>query len=113
MARFYGEIGYGESQETEPGVWKDVITEKSLYGDVLRNTAQHTEQEKVNDNLSIGNSFSVVADAYANEHFAHIRYVKWMGVRWIVTEVEVLPPRLILRMGGVYNGTTPPVTVIT
>jgi hypothetical protein len=104
MAKFYGEIGYGESEETSPGVWEDVITEKKYYGDVVRNTRKLQEGEKVNNDLTVGNSISIVADAYANEHFFAIRYIRWAGTLWLVSDVEVQSPRLLLRLGGVYNG---------
>jgi len=104
MARFHGKVGYGETVETSPGVWEDVITERSYFGDVLRNTRRLQEGESVNDNLSVNNSISIVADAYANDHFFAIRYVEWMGSLWKVSDVEVQRPRLILRLGGVYNG---------
>lgn len=104
MAKFHGQIGYGESVQQAPGVWEDVITEKSYYGDVIRNSRQLREGETVNDDLSVGNSISIVADAYANEHFFAIRYIKWAGTLWKVTNVDVQSPRLILRLGGVYNG---------
>lgn len=107
MAKFYGKIGYGESVETAPGVYEDVITELSYYGDVLRNTRQLQDGENLNSNITVSNSVSIVADAYANEHFFAIRYIEWMGTLWTVTDVEVKSPRLILRMGGVYNGHTP------
>lgn len=107
MAKFYGKIGYGESIETAPGVYEDVITELSYFGDVLRNTRQLQDGENLNSNLTVSNSVSIVADAYANEHFFAIRYIEWMGALWTVTDVEVKSPRLILRMGGVYNGHTP------
>lgn len=102
--RFYGKVGYGASVETAPGVWNDVITEVSYYGDVVRNTRQLREGDRVNDDLSVSNSISIVADAYANEHFFAMRYVEWMGTLWVVTDVEVQSPRLLLRLGGVYNG---------
>jgi len=107
MAKFYGEIGYGESVETAPGVWEDVVTEYSYYGDVLRNTRQLSDGENLNSNINVSNSISIVADAYANEHFFAIRYVKWAGTLWKITDVEVKSPRLILKLGGVYNGNTP------
>jgi hypothetical protein len=40
MAKFYGEIGYGESVEKAPGVWDDVITVRKYYGEVIRNSRQ-------------------------------------------------------------------------
>lgn len=107
MAKFYGKIGYGESVETAPGVYEDVITEFKYFGDVIRNTRQLQDGENLNSNITVSNSVSIVADAYANEHFFAIRYIEWMGALWTVTDVEVKSPRLILRMGGVYNGHTP------
>jgi hypothetical protein len=80
---------------------------RKYYGDVIRNTRHIQEAaEKVNDDLSVGNSISIVADAYANEHFFAIRYIQWAGALWTVTDVEVQRPRLLLRLGGVYNGPT-------
>jgi hypothetical protein len=107
MAKFYGEIGYGETVETSPGVWEDVITERLYYGDVVRNTRKLQEGDLINNDLSVGNSISIVADAYANDHFFAIRYIKWAGTLWLVRDVEVLSPRLLLRLGGVYNGPRP------
>lgn len=108
MARFFGRVGYGESVETDEdsGVWVDVITEKMYYGDVIRNIRNLREGEHLNPDLSVQNSISIVADAYANKHFFAIRYVEWMGVLWTVSSVEVQSPRLLLTLGEVYNGPT-------
>lgn len=105
--RFYGKVGYGATVETAPGVWKDVITEVSYYGDVIRNTRVLHEGDRVNDDLSVGNSISIVADAYANQNIFAMRYVEWMGALWVVSNVDVQSPRLILTLGGVYNGPKP------
>jgi hypothetical protein len=107
MARFFGRVGYGESVETTSGVWQDNIVEYSYYGDVIRNARNLQEGENLNPDLSVQNSISIVADAYANEHFFAIRYVEWAGALWTVSSVEVQSPRLLLRLGEVYNGPTP------
>lgn len=106
MARFYGEIGYGDSVEDPPesGVYIDNIIEFPYYGDVIRNTRKLESGESLNDDISVGNSISVVADEYAVEHFSAIRYIRWAGALWTVTQVEVRSPRLILSLGSVYNG---------
>lgn len=106
MAKFYGVIGYGESVETAPGVWDDVITQFSYYGDVVRNARKLQEGESLNNDLSVSNSISIIADAYASEHFFAIRYIEWAGTLWTVSDVEVQSPRLLLRLGGVYHGPT-------
>ena len=107
MAKFHGKIGYGQSVETAPGVNQDVITEIEYFGDVIRNTRKLSEGDYLNNDLSVNNSISIVADAYANEHFFAIRYVEWAGALWTVSDVEVQSPRLLLRLGGVYNGPRP------
>lgn len=106
MAKFYGVIGYGEAVESAPGVWSDSIVEYPYYGDVIRNTRKLREGEQLNNDLTVGNSISIVADAYANEHFFAIRYINWAGALWTVSDVDVQSPRLLLRLGGVYNGPT-------
>lgn len=112
MARFFGVVGYGSSQENPPGsgIWEDVIDEYHYQGDVVRNLRRLEygggPTNDLNPDVSVGNSISVVADEYANHNFHNIRYVRWAGVCWIVTSVDVREPRLILSLGGVYNGPT-------
>ena len=108
MARFHGEVGYGESIETpvDSGVWIDTIAESPYFGDVIRNTRKLESGENLNDDITVGNSISIVADEYAIKHFFKIKYVRWEGVLWTVTNVEVRSPRLILSLGSVYNGPT-------
>jgi hypothetical protein len=104
MAKFRGVIGYGESVKTAPGVFSETIVEYTYSGDIIRNSRGLQEGQYLNNDLSVGNSVSIVADAYAVEHFFAIRYVEWAGALWTVSDVEVQSPRLILRLGGVYNG---------
>lgn len=108
MAKFYGVIGYVETVETTPGVWSKIATERQYYGDLLRNYGKHESSGEVNDNINIANEISIVADPYATEHFFAIQYVKFqlprLGGVWKVTNAEVAYPRIILTIGGVYNG---------
>ena len=103
MAKFYGEIGYANIVETEPGVWEEKIIKRNYYGDIIRNTRSLQTSDKVNDNINISNEISIVADPYANENFHSMRYVYFMGAKWKITSVEVKYPRLILSIGGLYN----------
>jgi hypothetical protein len=105
--RFHGKVGYGETVETSSGVYEDVITERTAIGEVIRASRAMTEGETVNQTLSLGNSISIVADAFASEHLLNMRYVVWQGARWTVTDVVVERPRLVLTLGEVYNGPTP------
>jgi hypothetical protein len=109
MARFSGEVGYNHGTIESPpnsGIFIPSIVEKHYYGDVIRSTTRMDTSQSVNPNVSVNNSIRVVADAFANENFQAIRYVRWAGKLWTVTSVEVQSPRLLLELGGVYNGPT-------
>lgn len=103
MAKFYGIVGYIDTVETAPGVWRPQITEREYYGDFVRNTSKFQTAGKVNDDINVSNEISIVTDPYAELNFSLIRYVEFMGVKWKVNSVEVRRPRLILAIGGVYN----------
>lgn len=107
MTRFSGKVGYGATVESSPGVHRDVITEISYFGDVIKNTVAAKEGVSVNDDITVNNIISIVADEYANGHFMNIRYVEWAGNLWKVTNVDIQRPRLLLSIGGVYNGPKP------
>lgn len=108
MARFYGKVGYGQSLEKQdaPGVWTDEIIVASYFGDVIRDVSKLEQPQTLNKNIVVNNSISIVADEYATLHFSKIKFVEWAGEYWAVTNVESRPPRLILTLGGVYNGPT-------
>lgn len=103
MAKYYGTIGYGKSVETSPGVWRDEITERKYYGELIRNTRRLESSDKLVSDINIANDISIVADQFANENFYAMRYIEFMGAKWKISNVEVKPPRLILTIGGLYN----------
>ena len=104
MGKWYGEIGYEETVQTTPGVWKEQITKRNYYGDVIRNTRRLQSANQLNDNVNVSNEISIVADPFARDNFHAMRYIEFMGSRWKVSSVEVQYPRLIFSLGGVYNG---------
>lgn len=104
--KFYGPIGYGVPVEIRPGVVTDQIVERNYYGDVLKNYKKSSQGESINDNIDVNNNLSIISDPFAMQHFHTIKYVKWMGAAWKVSAVDVQYPRLILTIGGVYNGET-------
>lgn len=102
--KFYGKVGYAPQQvETSPGVFEEMIVEHTYRGDIIRNTRRLESDNKVNDDITSNNSISIMADAYAYDHFYDMRYVEWQGSKWKVTNVEVQRPRLLLTLGGIYN----------
>lgn len=107
MAKYHGKIGFVTFKERVPGVDVEVAEEREYFGDVIRHSKRWEQTQQVNPNLNISNQISIVADAYARNNLFAIRYISWMGSNWEVTTAEVQHPRLILTIGGVYNGPTP------
>lgn len=104
MAKWYGIIGYVNKVETEPGVWEEEVIERPYYGDTIRNTRILQNSGDINDNVNITNQLSIVADPYANAHIYAMRYAEFQGTKWKVSNVDVQYPRLVLTLGGLYNG---------
>ena len=104
MGKWFGRIGYAEQLETTPGVWEEKIVERNYYGDVVRNYCKLESSGEVNDNINVSMEISIVADPYAIPNFHAMRYIEYMGSLWKLSNVEVNYPRLILQIGGLYNG---------
>lgn len=103
MAKYFGKIGYAMTVETSPSVWTEEFVEKNYYGDVLNFTRRYQNSGKVNDDVTITNRISIVADPFAYANLGFIRYLTYMGVKWKVESVEIEYPRLVLSLGGIYN----------
>lgn len=105
MAKWFGKIGYSETVETEPGVWSPNDTVHEYYGDVIRSSTRWSvNSESTNDDLTVNCQISIISDPFAVEKFYSMKWIEFMGTKWKITNVEPQYPRLILTLGGVYNG---------
>lgn len=108
MGKFCGKIGFSKTVETSPGVWEEQITEHTCRGDITRCFRKYEQSGQLNDNISLSNELSIIADPIVTFCLESIRYVVYMGAKWKVNSIEVQYPRLILSIGGVYNDRTGP-----
>lgn len=104
MAKFYGAIGYISDEVGAADVIVEKPIERMYKGDLIKNNRRLNSSDELNDNVVISNQISILADPYANNHMHDMRYVKWRGAAWKVVSIDVQPPRLLLTLGGVYNG---------
>lgn len=105
MAKFRGVVGFAENVEKTPGVHVEEITLRTYSGDIHRNNRRLEFSGNINDNINIANEISILGDTYAFHHFYAIRYVEFGGAKWKVTTVDATKrPRLVLTLGGLYNG---------
>ena len=102
MAKFFGKIGFEIQTETRPGVWEGFI-EKTYRGDLLKLMNRNQDVGQVNENIALSNTVSIVADPFAVNNFAAIRYIEYLGTKWEVSSVEVNYPRMTLYIGGEYH----------
>lgn len=102
--RYSGKIGFARTVEKDTGIWDtDKIIERQYFGDVVKNYRHVTENNKINDDITMSNQFSIVGDQFAYEHFGRMRYITFGGFKWTITNVELQLPRLIISVGGLYN----------
>lgn len=106
MGKWFGKIGYAVTAETEPGIWEEQIVERDYYGDITSDRRKRQNSQGVNDDLSLSNVISIIADPFAYENCSHMAYAEIMGAKWKISEIEVQQPRLNLTIGGVWNGNT-------
>lgn len=102
--KWYGKIGFETTVEEVPGVYVEKICERPYFGDLTKNFRRLESSDYLNDDINVTNEISVLADAYAYHNFHTMRYVEFMGTKWKISSVDVQPPRLILSIGGIYNG---------
>ena len=105
MMRWYGKVGYSETVETKPGVYDNQDTIREYYGDIKRNSTRWvTNSDSTNDDLTVSTQISIVADAFALQKFYSIKWIEYMGVRWKVANADPQPPRILITLGGIWNG---------
>ena len=104
MNKFFGEIGYSTTEEIRPSVWVPKIVKQNYYGDILKDNRRRDPSEYLNDKLRLSVRISIIADERIIQNAANIKYVKYLGEKWNVTDVEPAHPRLILTLGDVYTG---------
>lgn len=103
--KWFGEIGFKEEIEEEPGIFIPKVIPRQSYGDVLKDSWKEVPGEKINADLHISNRLSVVADQYITNNFHKIAYITFGGAKWTVSDVERDPdrPRFILSLGPLYK----------
>ena len=106
MARFCGKVGYVDPDEESKGVFVNKPEEHVYYGDTTNISKRWQTNENLNDDIRLEQNVSIMADAYAYKNYWKIRYIIIDDIAWRVTNVQVARPRLLLYIGGIYNGET-------
>lgn len=106
--KFSGEIGFWEGDvEVKKGIYKPKIVERHYTGDVSYSYRKNDSSQFQNDDFTLNNRISILADLYAQENFMSIKYIVWRGKPLKVKTTEINYPKLMMDIGGVYNGPRP------
>lgn len=103
MAKYYGKIGFYIERKTAPGIWTQKIIEREAFGDIIKMNKKTENAGQANDDINITNQISFIADPFAMDNFAKIKYATYMGTKWAVTSAGTDFPRIILNLGGIYH----------
>lgn len=107
MGKYYGLVGFAYQVDDEvPGVVSEKLVERPYYGEVIRNARRAQSGDKMNDDLTVSNQISLLLDPYLIDNYYRIRCLTFMGARWKVTNIEMRYPRIIVDIGGLYNGSS-------
>ena len=87
MGKWFGKIGYAITGETEPGLWEDTIVERQYYGDITSDRRKRQTSNEVNDNITLSNVISIIADPFAYENCSNMAYAEIMGTKWKITDI--------------------------
>ena len=104
MARFSGLVGYVPQQETTPGVWTPVENPRKMKGDIIRQSSTNASSGNLNDDVTLNHRISLIGDAYAFDNYFNIKWIKIDTMKWKVVNIEIERPRIIISLGGVWNG---------
>lgn len=104
MTRFAGLVCYGEQVETSPGIWETVEKQVVMKGDVMRQNSNNTNNGSINNDIKLSHRVSIIGDPYAFDNYFNIKWVYIDGRKWGVESVEIQRPRIIVSLGGLWNG---------
>lgn len=103
MANCLIQIGFVKTVETEPGVWENQSYEHPYMCRILSNSYKWSREEKITEDLSLSNRFSVLSDKILQEDCGYMKYIVYMGSKWTVNSIKMNYPRLEISVGGLYN----------
>lgn len=103
MAKYCGFIGFAETVEESPGIWTEKITEKKYIGDIVKRSVKNTNNE-INTNFTISNNISIISNSYLDNNLGKMKYITFMGSKWLISDIQVSKPRINISVGGLYNG---------
>jgi len=101
--RFSGKIGIALGpKETSPGIHEEQFKEIEVTGTVRRDNARWSSMKSRDARAK--HILSMFPPESSTVDINEVVYIWWKNRRWSVIDIEYLPPRVQLTLGGLYNG---------
>lgn len=110
MAKYSGMLGVvSDSEETTPGIWESPsVKEIKATGDLLSYRKEFSvRDDSTNDDVLVNNQVSVVMSKEVFDNLSNLRYLTMNGSRYKITSFDIQRPRIVLTIGGLWNGIVP------
>ena len=105
MTRYLGLLGVKEpSIEVRPGVYKSGINEKLVSGFLITRHIRYSALEIQQQTPSANQILSIIPPQGVVLNFETVAYITYQGLKWSVSAVKYAPPRVLMTLGGIYNG---------
>lgn len=75
-----------------------------MKGDIIKQSSTVQNGDKVNSDVTLNHRVSLLGDAYAFDKYFNLKWIEVDGRKWEISSVEVQRPRLIVSLGGLWNG---------
>lgn len=104
MAKWHGVLGFYDSYEKSPGIWKNGVVERPYVGETIRDASGVSVSSSVAPKISPRVQVSILCDDFAMSHISDLLFVEYLGKMWTASTFEYLHPRINITLGGIYNG---------
>lgn len=104
MAKFSGNIGFNMPVDKGTGIYEDFIVERHYRGEILSQSRKYQTESKILGDIECNVRISILSDDFLRVNLSQIRYLHYSGSVWTVKSIEPTYPRIVLTVGGVYNG---------
>lgn len=98
-----------DSIEISPGIWKPAgVREIKATGDFVSSRKEFSvRSDSTNDDVTMSNTISIVMSKDLFNNLSNLRYLTVNGARYKVTSFEINRPRIVITLGGLWNGDVP------
>lgn len=105
--RWSGKLGFSTEVEVTKGRFEDVVTERSVMGEIETRTDTFIVGNQVLTQTGTSTSVSVLFGSVERIDFSTLVYVTHRGKRYVPSSIVEDIPRVVIYIGEEYNGPEP------